>query len=100
MAAQASSKRPAKVNEKPVALDKPAPAAKPKKLSYKVQRELDLLPGRIESLENDIDEIQTALGDPALYRESPEKVAELDAKRLQLEDDLADAYKRWEALEP
>ncbi len=76
-----------------------APAARPKKLSYKDQRELDQLPARIESLEAELDEVQGALGDPDLYRNAPDRVAELNARLLKLETALADAYKRWEMLE-
>jgi ATP-binding cassette subfamily F protein uup len=74
-------------------------AAKPKKLSYKDQHELEQLPARIETLESAVESVQPALGDPAIYRDGAERVAELDAQRIQLEADLADAYERWEALE-
>jgi len=89
---------------KPAAQKKPAElkvgeAAKPKKLSYKDQRELDQLPARIESLDAESAEIQAALGNPELYRESPEKVSQLNARLQQVERELAEAYKRWEALE-
>ena len=73
--------------------------SKPKKLSYKDQRELDQLPGRIEALETELGEIQAGLGDPDLYRASPGKVGELSARMQQVEQDLAEAYRRWEALE-
>jgi ATP-binding cassette subfamily F protein uup len=78
---------------------KAAVAAKPKKLSYKDQHELEQLPARIETLESALESVQQALGDPAIYRDGAERVAELDAQRIQLEADLADAYERWEALE-
>jgi len=74
-------------------------AAKPKKLSYKDQRELDQLPALIEALDAESAEIQTALANPDLYRESPEKVSELNARMQQLEQELTAAYERWEALE-
>ncbi|WP_078118456.1 ATP-binding cassette domain-containing protein [Thiosocius teredinicola] len=73
--------------------------AKPKKLSYKDQRELDMLPGQIESLEAEIDGIQAALGNPDIYRESPDKVTEYNDRLQQLEGELAQAYERWEALD-
>ena len=78
----------------------PAESVKPKKLSYKDQRELEALPVRIESLENELGGIQAALGDPELYRESSARVAELNARMQQVEAELAQAYARWEALEP
>ncbi len=72
---------------------------RPKKLSYKDQRELDQLPARIEGLESELGEIQSTLGDPELYRASPDRVSELNARMQQVEQDLAQAYARWEALE-
>ena len=77
----------------------PDQGAKPKKRSYKEQRELEQLPVLIESLETELEQLQAALGDPGLYRESPQKVAELNTRHAQVEGDLADAYRRWEALE-
>jgi len=87
--AQKKSAEPKKVLE----------AAKPKKLSYKDQRELDQLPARIEALDAESAEIQQALGNPDIYRESPDKVNELNARMQQVEGELAHAYKRWEELE-
>jgi ATP-binding cassette subfamily F protein uup len=40
---------------------------KPKKLSYKLVRELEMLPGEIEGIEKRMIEIQQQLEDPALY---------------------------------
>ena len=76
-----------------------APMAKAKTLSYKDQRELEQLPARIESLEVELEEIQTTLGDPTLYSQSPDRVAELNTRMQQIEQELAEAYERWEALE-
>jgi len=81
------------------ACPKPAEAAKPKKLSYKDQRELEQLPGRIEVLESELGEIQAALASPDLYRASTAKVAELNNRMQQVEQELAQAYERWAALE-
>lgn len=79
--------------------DGAAPAPPAKKLSYKDQRELEQLPGRIEALEAELDEVRGTLGDPKLYREAAGQVAELNARLLKLEAELADAYDRWESLE-
>ncbi|WP_440997711.1 ATP-binding cassette domain-containing protein [Arhodomonas sp. SL1] len=77
-----------------------ASARRPRKLSYKVQRELDALPGRIESLEAELEETQNTLADPALYSgDQGDRVAELKAELERLETELAHAYERWEALE-
>ena len=46
-----------------------AMAAAPKKLSYKLQRELDALPARIESLETEQARLHERAADPELYRQ-------------------------------
>ncbi|WKD51326.1 ATP-binding cassette domain-containing protein [Microbulbifer spongiae] len=82
---------------------KPAQQAKPqalkKKLSYKLQRELDSLPELIESLEEAIDTLQTEVADPAFFRQQPSLVQErlrlLTEKQAQLEA----AFARWSELE-
>ncbi|MGB5493236.1 MAG: ABC transporter ATP-binding protein, partial [Sedimenticolaceae bacterium] len=67
--------------------------------SYKDQRELDQLPGRIEALEGELDTIRAALGDPDLYREPSDRVSDLNDRMQQIEQQLAQAFKRWELLE-
>ncbi len=84
--------------------DKPKQGTKPKpkpakKLSYKDQRELDLLPQQIETLENELVQIQQSLADPDLYQQQPDKAHELDARMKALEAELSHCYARWEALE-
>jgi ATP-binding cassette subfamily F protein uup len=80
------------------AAPKPAAAVeKPKaaKLSYKDQRDYDLLPKRIEEIEAAIARDEAALADPALYVSDPAKFAALtkaiDAARA--EKDAAE--ERW-----
>ena len=77
----------------------PREADRPKKLSYKDRLELEALPARIESLEGELGEIQATLGDPDVYRESPDKVSQLNTRMQQLEQELSQAYERWELLE-
>lgn len=73
--------------------------SKPKKLSYKEQRELDALPARIEELDSAIDELQSAMADPAFYQKPREEIARLDVGLKKLEAELAKAYERWEEFE-
>ncbi len=81
----------------PVENPVPAPPPPPKKakLSYKDQRDYDLLPGRIEELLAQIARDEAALADPALYTRDPAKFAALtkaiDAARA--EKDAAE--ERW-----
>jgi ATP-binding cassette subfamily F protein uup len=77
----------------------PAPAlAKPRKLSYKEQRELDALPARIEALEGEQKELGALLADPQAYVNDPARVAQAQARYAQIDDELMAALERWEAL--
>ena len=75
------------------------PQAASGKLSYKVQRELDLLPGRIEALETEVESLQARIGEPDFYtRPFPEVQPVLDqlaARQAELET----AVERWAELE-
>jgi ABC transport system ATP-binding/permease protein len=76
----------------------PTPATKPRKLSYKEQRELEELPQRIEALEAEQQELHARLADPALYQEG-RQVTGIQARLAELETQLQQAYGRWDALE-
>lgn len=75
------------------------PEAGKKKLSYKDQRELDLLPGKIEQLEAEQQTLQQQLADPAMYRERAAEAAALSSRLATLDAELQQAYARWEALD-
>ena len=49
------------------------------KLSYKDQRDYDLLPARIEAIEADMAKLETALADADLYNKNPARFAQLTA---------------------
>ena len=96
--------RPAKPTaEKPEPLkEKPKPAAakkRPRRLSYAEQRELKGLPDRIEALEAQVAEVHQAMADPAYYRQDPAEIVKTNARLRSLDDELAEAYCRWEMLE-
>ncbi len=71
---------------------------KPPKLSYKDQRDFDLLPGRIEEIEAAIARDEAALSDPDLYAKNPKRFAELTRAidKARAEKDAAE--ERWLAL--
>jgi ATP-binding cassette subfamily F protein uup len=82
----------------------PAPgrAARPpsrRKLSYREQRELDDLPGRIEALETEQAELQAALADGSLYQSDLERAIALQARDGAIEEELTLALARWTELE-
>ncbi len=83
----------------PTAKRKPAAGAKPRKLGYKAQRELNELPDLIDRLEAQQTELAARAADPALYRDNPKAAAEAARALADLEDRLQAAYRRWEALE-
>ncbi len=76
-----------------------APPPARRKLSYKDQRELDLLPARIEALEAQIAEQSRAMGDPAFFRQPHDAVTAHQAALDQTRRELDACYARWEALE-
>jgi ATP-binding cassette subfamily F protein uup len=69
-----------------------------KKLTYKDQRELEHLPGRIEELESALGEAHAALADPALYKRDPTDVAALRDRAEALEREIETAFARWSEL--
>ena len=73
----------------------PPPPQKKVKLSYKDQRDYDLLPGRIEALEGEIAVNEEALADPDLYSADPKKFAALTAKLEKLRAEKDAAEERW-----
>ena len=75
------------------------PAATRRKLSYKDQRELEQLPGRIETLESQIEALTTAMNDPAFFARDAAMVS-ADTQRLTaVQAELDAAYTRWAELD-
>jgi ATP-binding cassette subfamily F protein uup len=81
--------------------DKPSKAGteKPKKLSYKDQRELDQLPQKIETLETEVEELQEQMSQPDFYQQDSSQISEAQTRLEQLENELSVCYERWELLE-
>ena len=78
----------------------PNPGAnRPRKLSYKDQRELDALPELIEQLDSRLQELESEISAPDFYQQDHTVtqviIEELEEVRSQLEA----AYRRWEELE-
>jgi ATP-binding cassette subfamily F protein uup len=78
-----------------VAQDKP----RRDRLSYKDQRELQELPGRIEKLEGEQAVLSNQLSDPDLYTREREKARAMQDRVAAIERELSEAYRRWEVLE-
>jgi ATP-binding cassette subfamily F protein uup len=91
---KSASSKPAAAAPAPAA----APATKPRKLSYKDQRELDGLPARIEALEAEQKALSALLADASVYSSDPARAAQAQARHAALDDELLAALERWEAL--
>ncbi|MEN9451485.1 MAG: hypothetical protein RLZZ369_544, partial [Pseudomonadota bacterium] len=77
----------------------PPVVAQPKrKLSYKEQRELDELPGRIEALETEQAELNRQLADPDIYRKEGANVGAMHARVELIDEELLTLLERWETL--
>jgi len=77
----------------------PQPRAHAAKLSYKEGRELEALPGLLESLEREQAELTQRLADPALYQDRTVDLQALNARHAANEAELTRLLERWEALE-
>jgi ATP-binding cassette subfamily F protein uup len=98
--------RPAPARSAPT--DLPAPVAskaarpqqeRPRKLTHKEKQELAALPRRIEILEAQRRDLHDAMSNPAFYQRPGTEIAQDNARLSALEQELAAAYDRWEALE-
>ena len=74
-------------------------AAKTRRLSYKDQRELETLPGKIQLLEEEQHGLQAVIGDPDLFRQSPDRAAAALQRLESLARELEAAYARWDSRE-
>ncbi|EOX4098618.1 ABC transporter ATP-binding protein [Vibrio alginolyticus] len=70
-----------------------------KKLSYKLQRELEALPAKLEQLESDIESLQEQVNDPEFFAKPVEQTQPVLEQLAALEQELEIAFERWEELE-
>ena len=70
-------------------------AAKKVKLTYKDQRDYDLLPKRISEIDAEIAAAEKEMSDSALYSQKPARFAELTAKTESLRTEKDAAEERW-----
>ena len=87
--ANASTNTTAKTIEKPVI----------KKLSYKLQRELDGLPTKIEEIEAEVEKLQKALEDPAFYDKPFSETQPILESLTAHQQSLEAATERWIELD-
>jgi len=77
----------------------PPPAGQKRKLSYKETRELETLPGRIEQLECEQQQLEASMSHAAFYQQEKSAIAQTMARAEELRGQLEAAYARWEELE-
>jgi ATP-binding cassette subfamily F protein uup len=90
---------PPKKQNAPPKPARPRSDSRPRKLTFKEDRELDALPERIETLEAEHQALVDTLADPATYRGERQAIAKSKGRLETLEADLSAAYERWEQLE-
>lgn len=95
----ANSVRPDQTVAKPAAEKPRRQTERPRKLSYKEERELETLPDQIAALENEQETLHNTLADPAFYKSAGAEVSVLNKRLEELESELAGYYQRWEELE-
>lgn len=75
-------------------------AAKPaRKLSFNEKRELEALPKQIEQLDAEQAELTEKMADPEFFQQDKDVIAASTQRLEQIEQELAQAYQRWEELE-
>jgi ATP-binding cassette subfamily F protein uup len=75
------------------------PATRPRKLSYKDQRELEALPARIEVLETEQAQLHATVNDAGFYQRSPDDINAALERLEALARELETCYERWGVLE-
>ena len=102
--AQNSSDGPAEAEAAPIVIDMasplepesaPPPPQARKKLSYKDQRDYDLLPARIEEIETEMAHIESDLSDGTLFTRDHKRFTALTDKLEALRGEKTAAEDRW-----
>jgi ATP-binding cassette subfamily F protein uup len=75
---------------------RPAASWKP---SYREQRELEELPTRIDTMEREQEQLSAAAAAPDFYKETADVIHLTLARLAALEQELIDAYARWDELD-
>jgi len=88
-----------KYEASPVKTVKQGEQTKPRKLSYKEQRELEELPARIETLENEQSDLHSRTSSAEFYQQDKDTIATTLERLEVVEKELAHCFERWEVLE-
>jgi ATP-binding cassette subfamily F protein uup len=69
------------------------------KLSWKDQRELEALPGKMAALEGEQSHLTQKLEDPTIYQKEPEAAQAAASRLAAIDEELLAMLERWEILE-
>jgi ATP-binding cassette subfamily F protein uup len=72
---------------------------RPRKLTYKEQRELEALPSKIEALEREQTELHARMGEADFYRQGSDKITTTMNRIESVKIELETCYQRWQTLE-
>ncbi len=87
----------AKKKEKP---EKPRQQReRPRILTFREKKEIETLPGLIESMEAERTGLYETLADPDFYRQDGSRIPAVKARVAELDNEIPAAYERWELLE-
>jgi ATP-binding cassette subfamily F protein uup len=86
------------IRSKPASVESKTPNPRAR-LSYKENRELEQLPGRIDVFIAEIDKLEADLADPALYSKDPARFAKIATRLDEARAELDQAEVRWLELE-
>ena len=75
------------------------PGDRVRKLTFREERELEVLPERISALEKEQMMLHECLSDPEFYKSAAAKMTGINARLTELEQELETAYQRWDELE-
>ncbi len=71
----------------------------PRTLTFREKREIETLPGLIESMEAERAGLYETLADPDFYRQGGSRIPAIKARMAELDREIPAAYERWELLE-
>ncbi|MGV8844034.1 MAG: ATP-binding cassette domain-containing protein [Pseudomonas sp.] len=75
------------------------PVVAKKKLSYKLQRELDAVPGKIDALEQQMAALQGEIADPAFYQRASGDASGVLARVDSVQQEMDSLLERWAELD-
>jgi ATP-binding cassette subfamily F protein uup len=94
-----SVRQPTPVVERTRSHRRESQAAAPHRLSYREQRELEQLPGRIEALEIEQANLSARLADPVFFQGEHTEISQAVERLEALQTELTEAYQRWVELD-